>query len=345
MTLLEQAGARLEQLRRAEKQTTGNTPDPASGGSGPAAAAGKGEAMEAASVKAQDKVLPKEASVRTLTHHDRRVGSILVAEGVLDPADIKRVLALQQVEALRFGEAAIRLKLISANDLRRAIAKQYDLPVLLSEDARLSRELVVAFQPFHTCAEEIRALRTQLLIRWMRDGIQRRMLAVVSPRPGEGRSYVAANLAVAFSQLGERTLLIDTDLRKPRQHQIFGVANKLGLSAILSGRADRSSVSAVSDLDMLSVLPAGEPPPNPLELLSRTVFGVLLRELQKDFDVVLFDTPPAMLSADAQSIALQAGSALVLARKDHTTFADTARVIRELKDTGARTLGTAFNTF
>jgi chain length determinant protein tyrosine kinase EpsG len=204
---------------------------------------------------------------------------------------------------------------------------------------------VVAFQPFHTCAEEIRALRTQLLIRWMRDGIQRRMLAVVSPGQGEGRSYVVANLAVAFSQLGERTLLIDTDLRRPRQHQIFGLTNRLGLSAILSGRADRSVLTAVSDLEMLSVLPAGEPPPNPLELLSRTAFAVLLRELQADFDVVLFDTPPAGLSGDAQTIALQAGSALVLARKDRTGFADTARVIRELKDTGARPLGTALNTF
>src|SRR5262249_47686548 len=343
MSLVEQAGKRAEQLRKDDEQGTGNR-NPSSGIAAAAVPAEDG-ARESASMRAQDNILPIEPSVRPLANHDRRVGSILVAEGLLDPRDIKRVLALQQAEGFRFGEAALRLKLISANDLRRAIAKQYDLPVLLSEDAQVSRELVVAFQPFHSCAEEIRALRTQLLIRWMKDGIQRRMLAVVSPRQGEGRSYVVANLAVAFSQLGERTLLIDTDLRRPRQHQIFGLTNRFGLSAVLSGRADRSTVAAVPDLEMLSVLPAGEPPPNPLELLSRTAFSVLLRELQADFDVILFDTPPAILTADAQSIALQAGSALVIARKDHTTFADTARVIKELKDTGARTLGTAFNAF
>ena len=295
--------------------------------------------------RAYGTVLPLEGSSRTTAHPDRRIGSILAQEGKLNVADIKRVLDLQQAEGLRFGEATLRLDLITADDLRRAIAKQYDLPHLLPDNARVSGELVVAYEPFHPCAEEMRALRMQLLVRWSNGGFQRRAVAIVSPGAAEGRSYLAANLAVAFSQLGERTLLIDADLRKPRLHRIFDLANRIGLSAVLSRRADRTAVVPIPEFGTLSVLPAGEPPPNPLELLSRDALAILLRQVQAEFDVVLFDTPPANLCADAHSVAFQAGSVLVLARKGHTRVADTTRVIGELNDTGARTLGTVFSAF
>jgi hypothetical protein len=163
---------------------------------------------ESTIMRAYGTVLPLEGAGRGTVHQDRRIGTILAQEGKLDLADIKRVLELQQAEGLRFGEATLRLDLITADDLRRAIAKQYDLPHLLPDNARVSRELVVAYQPFHPCAEEMRALRMQLLIRWSNGGMQRRAIAIVSPGAAEGRSYLVANLAVAFSQLGERTLLI-----------------------------------------------------------------------------------------------------------------------------------------
>src|SRR5262245_11714578 len=115
MSVVEQVGKRAEQLRKADEQAADNLTHPASG-SPAAAVAGKDGAMEAVSMKAQDNILPIEASVRPIAHHDRRVGSILVTEGMIDAADIKRVLALQQAQGLRFGEAALRLKLINAND-------------------------------------------------------------------------------------------------------------------------------------------------------------------------------------------------------------------------------------
>src|SRR5213592_2290785 len=174
-------------------------------------------------------------------------------------------MQLQQTNGLRFGEAALRLGLITEDDLRCAVAKQYDLPHLLPGNESISKELVVAYEPFHPRAEELRALRTQLLMRWSKAGVRHRVLAIVSPGPGEGRSYVAANLAAGFSQLGERTLLIDADLRAPRQHRIFDVPDRIGLSAILSGRADRSAVVPVPQFSTLSLLPAGAPPPNPQE--------------------------------------------------------------------------------
>jgi protein-tyrosine kinase len=293
----------------------------------------------------QENVLPIEGTSRIVARGDRRIGSILAEEGRLDAADIQRVMQLQHMEGLRFGDAALRLGLINVDDLHRAIATQYDLPHLLPGNDSFSDELVIAQDPFNPRAEELRGLRTQLLIRWSRAGVKHRVLAIVSPGSGEGRSYVAANLAVAFSQLGERTLLIDADLRNPRQHLIFNVSDRIGLSAVLSGRASRSAVAPVPEFGALSLLPAGARPPNPQELLAGLGLGVLLHELRTEFDVIILDTAPARAYADAQAVAFRAGNALVVARKDATRLADTKTVIRELGDMGAHIVGTVFNAF
>jgi len=292
-----------------------------------------------------DNVLPIEGSGRVVERYDRRIGTILAEEGKLAVADIEQVMALQRANGLRFGEAALRLGLITDDDLRCAVAKQYDLPHLVPGSESVSRELVVAYEPFHPRAEELRALRTQLSVRWSKAGIEHRMLAVTSPGGGEGRSYVAANLAVAFSQLGDRTLLIDADLREPRQHKLFNVPDRVGLAAVLSGRADRDAMAPIREFGRLSLLPAGAPPPNPQELLSRPTLGAFLRDVWDEFDVILFDTPPAKLYADALNVAFRAGSAVMLARKDHTRLADTTGLVRELSDTGVRVVGTVLNVF
>lgn len=296
-------------------------------------------------MKPQENVLPIEGSGRVIARHDRRLGSILAEQGKLGPRDVERLLELQQKDGSRFGEAALRAGLITEDDLHSALAKQFDYPHLLPGTGGVSTEIVVAYEPLHPRAEEMRALRTQLLIRWSHAEVRHRLLAIASPGPGEGRSYVAASLAVAFSQLGERTLLIDADLRAPRQHRIFDVPDRIGLSAVLSGRADSSAVVPIPKFGTLSLLPAGARPPNPQELLSRHALATLLEELRTEFDVILFDTPPAKRYADAQSVAFRAGSVMVLARKDRTRLADTAGVIRELSGTGARIVGTVLNAF
>ncbi|MEO8716789.1 MAG: chain length determinant protein tyrosine kinase EpsG [Burkholderiales bacterium] len=290
-----------------------------------------------------ENIVSMDSGGRLAPREDGRLGGILVADGKLGAADIDLVLELQRVRGVRFGEAAVRLRLITADDLRGAIAKQYGQPHLTADSGAISSELVGAYDPFHPRAEELRALRTQLLIRWANARVAHRMLAVVSPGAGEGRSYVAANLAVVFSQLGQRTLLIDADLRNPRQHRIFGVPDRIGLSAVLSGRADRGAVVSLPQFGTLSLLPAGACPPNPQELLLRPALTALLEESREAFDVILFDTPPSMLCADALSLAFRAGSAIVLARKDHTGTAAVASTIRALSDTGTRVVGTVFN--
>jgi capsular exopolysaccharide synthesis family protein len=156
---------------------------------------------------------------------------------------------------------------------------------------------------------------------------------------------ITANLAVVFAQLGARTLLLDADLRKPRQHAIFGVPPGSGLSTLLAGRMDHGSTYPVPGLSRLSLLPAGPLPPNPQELISRPAFTALLKDLQSLYDVVIIDTPPAEAYADAQSVAYRAGDAMVIARKDRTKVSATSKVVRELAGAGARVVGTVINTF
>jgi len=131
-------------------------------------------------MKAQENVLPLEGSGRGHARRDRRIGALLVEAGKLDGGDVERVAKLQRMEGLMFGEAALRLGLITADDLRWAIARQYDAPQPPTGEGGTGSELVVARQPFHPRSEELRALRTQLLIRWSIAGVARRELAVVS---------------------------------------------------------------------------------------------------------------------------------------------------------------------
>jgi chain length determinant protein tyrosine kinase EpsG len=193
--------------------------------------------------------------------------------------------------------------------------------------------------------EELRAVRTQLLIRWYNPDAGRKTLVVASPCAREGRSFIAANLAVVFSQLGSRTLIVDADFRAPRQQAIFNVPDRFGLSSVLSGRADLSAAIPVTGMTGLAVLPAGPLPPNPLELLSRPGFASFLAKAQAEYDVILLDTPPATDFADAQSVTFRAGDALLISRKDQTRVQDTERAVRDLSDASGRIVGTLMNAF
>ena len=296
-------------------------------------------------LKSTDNVLPLESATRASGTTGRPIGAILMDEGKLTPSDAEQVLARQRELGWRFGEAAIELNLITDGDLRQALAKQYEFPYLVSGPDGVGKELVAAWNPFHPTVEELRVVRTQLLMRWFNPEAGRRTLAITSACAREGRSFIAANLAVVFSQLGQRTLLIDADFRAPRQQSIFNVPDRFGLSSALSGRAELSTALPVSGITGLSVLPAGPIPPNPLELLSRASFAALLAKAQQEYDTILIDTPPLTAYADAQCVAFRAGDALLVTRENHTRMAQTERAARELADASARIVGTLMNAF
>ena len=182
----------------------------------------------------------------TDTHHAasaRSIGAILIDSGRLTPEAAARILEVQKAESLRFGDAAIMLGLLTEEDVQQALSQQYSFPYLQPGDDSASEEVVAAFHPFTPVVEQLRALRSQLSLRWFdAEPEKHKALAIVSPESGDGRSFVAANLAVVFSQLGARTLLVDADLRKPRQHELFHLPNKLGLSSVLAGRVELAKV-------------------------------------------------------------------------------------------------------
>jgi chain length determinant protein tyrosine kinase EpsG len=272
----------------------------------------------------------------------RTIGRILVDLGKLRQQDVARVFALHRQKGMRFGEAARKLRLVRDDDVRQALAVQFNHPYVERGRAALGAELVLAHEAETPQAEALRDLRTQLLLEWL--NAERKVLAVVSPGAREGRSYLAANLAVAFAQLGEQTLLIDADLRGPRQHSIFGVAGKPGLAHALSGRAGLDAAERIPYFGNLAVLTAGATPPNPLELLSRPEFARVIGEARRLYSVVILDTPAGGRGSDVKVVAARSDGALMLAREDRTRVADMEYLRRSLGACGVPVIGTVLNT-
>lgn len=277
---------------------------------------------------------------------NRSIGVILVDEGRLTLAQADQILRLQKQDNIRFGEAALKLGLLSEDDIRHALSHQYGYPCLRPGQSRISDELIAAYLPQSAQVEALRALRSQLMLRWFAaDNGDNKALAVVSPGHGEGRSYLAANLAVVFSQLGESTLLIDADMREGRQHQLFHVENYSGLSTVLAGRSQTAPVLRLADIEALSILTAGPVPPNPQELLGRDVFPRLMEKFAKMFDVIIIDTPAGTAYADAQTIAARAGGALMIARQDVTSLDEAAQFGKSLAELGVSLVGAVLSDF
>lgn len=273
---------------------------------------------------------------------DRPMGVILVDWGRLTQESAQRILDFQKKAGLPFGEAGIAMGLLTEEDVRRVLSMQFG-HVCIPDDAGFGKELVAAREPETEAVEYLRALRSQLMLRWFENDARHAALAIVSPGAGEGRSYIAANLAVLFSQLGKRTLLIDADLRRPRQHRIFGLPGRVGLSAVLAGRAGWEAVSKIETLPDLWVLPAGALPPNPQELLARAGFAKLISALRSSYEVILIDTPAASTCADAGTIAARAGAALMLACRDRSSVPRLASLTENLRQFGVTIVGAVLN--
>lgn len=279
-----------------------------------------------------------------------RLGELLPVP--LTQAEADRVGDHQRARGMRFGEVAVQLGLVSQADVDWALSRQYGFAWMRAGEAAALPELVQAREPFGAAAEAFRDLRAHLM---NQPELAQRALAVVSAQAGDGRSFVAANLAIAFSQLGAKTLLIDADLRRPRQHLLFGLTGALGwsgsadasgpsgLAGMLAGHAHGKVLRSVPQLPGLHLLPAGAPPPNPLELLQRPTLDALLGEVVRAFDFVIVDTPPVAQLADARVIAAACGAALAVARKDHTPMADLQDIAGSMAQLRAHFAGVVLN--
>jgi protein-tyrosine kinase len=276
-------------------------------------------------------------------YQSRTFGSILIEQGRLSPTEAEDIQRFASASGLRFGDAALQLNLLTPSDIDLALAYQYDYPVL-QRGGTVADEVVAAHSPELEEIESLRTIRSQLEHLWFGDS-NSKVLTITSPQRGEGRSWLTANLATLFAQTGVRTLLIDADMRHPRQHTLFKLNNAVGLSSLLTGRGSKEATVRVHPQLRLFVLPAGISPPNPQELLARPVFELVLQRFTEQFDVILIDTPAATEVSDAQIVARRSGAALMVARRHHTRHSRLMTTMRSFSQTGVKVIGTVVNEY
>ena len=198
--------------------------------------------------------------------------------------------------------------------------------------------LVTLSQPRSAASEAYRSLRTNLMFSSVESPIQ--TLLVTSAAREDQKSVTLANLAVTFAQSGNRTVLVDADLRQPKQHEIWNLANNRGLSSMM---VDDSSVSdpplqatAVHDLEVIC---AGEPPPNPADLLGGQRMNEIIAALKQRADYVLFDSPPVLAATDAALLGIKLDGALLAIRAGETRRDHTAQARQALERVHVRIVG------
>lgn len=205
-----------------------------------------------------------------------------------------------------------------------------------------SQGLVMLQNPHSTDAEAIRVLRTNLLFASVDHKLS--SLLVTSPTPGEGKSFISSNLAVAFAQTGKRVILVDADLRKPTLHRVFGLVNNIGVtSALVSDAADVEAALQTTATPELRVMTSGPLPPNPSELLSSHKMQELLTHLQSLCDVVIIDSPPVLVVSDTAVLASRADGVLLAFTHEKLRRDPARNTIGALRQVQARILGVVLN--
>jgi capsular exopolysaccharide synthesis family protein len=220
-------------------------------------------------------------------------------------------------------------------------ARNGDLPGSEYKQAQLDPLLCTYYRPNSAEAEAYRTVRTAL---YCHNHVQQcRVVQITSPRPGDGKTTLAANLAVSIAQSGKRVLLVDADLRNPRLHEVYGLANQVGLTSVLAGEARLEEAVHPSPVSGLVILPSGPLPSNPAELLTSSRFQEALDSLRQQYDCVLVDTSALLRASDASAIAPRADAVLLTVGLARSGGPDAERA-REVLDTlNVRVLGVVAN--
>ena len=215
------------------------------------------------------------------------------------------------------------------------------IPGKLAPGAQVSGALVTVNDVHSAGAEAYRTLRTKLL--FSRAAGSLKTIVVTSPFTQDGKSTTAANLATTFAQHGMRTLLVDCDLRKPTQHEIFGVPREPGLTELLAGEGIVAGTGRRTNIEGLSLITAGTLPPDPSEIVGSSRMREMLARLGESFDVIVIDSPPVLPVADAAILATLADGALLVVRAGSTNRKAAQLAVQQLEDVDARVLGVVLN--
>ena len=212
----------------------------------------------------------------------------------------------------------------------------------------MKKDLIAHFEPKAHVSELFRTLRTN--IQFMNSNKELSSLLVTSTLPGEGKTWVASNLAIAFAQADKKVVLIDADMRKCCLHNLFKVAPCPGLSNYLSGVNDKkievqdlANYIRVTKVPNLYLLPSGNVPPNPSELLVTQKMVDLLNELKTEFDLIVIDGTPSKLVTDAVILSRLVDSTIIVTGHNMTKKDDLAKVVRDIKNVGGNIAGVVYN--
>ena len=245
---------------------------------------------------------------------------------------------------LAFGLALLRdaldTKLRSAADVR-ALSDTPILGVIGFSQEVPKHPVILRGDTRSAAAEAVRRLRTNL--QFVDVAEQCRSIVVSSSVPAEGKTTTAINLAVALADDGARVLLVDADLRRPTVAQYLGLEGAAGLTTVLIGRADVEDVVQPWGESTLDVLPAGQVPPNPSELLGSTAMRTLIRRFSERYDTVIIDSPPVLPVTDAAVLGRQAGGVLLVAGVDRIHRSQLNDALESLDTAGANLLGLVIN--
>jgi capsular exopolysaccharide synthesis family protein len=261
----------------------------------------------------------------------------------------RTALALAMVLGLMLGLGGAFARELTDHRLRTAddVGAALGLPVLgvvpqmAGKHSYTDRGQSVRLQPMSETAEAYRTIRTAVFFAASGEGTK--TILVTSPAPGDGKTTSASNLAIALAQAGHRTLLLDADFRKPSQHKIFQIDDKVGLSSVIAGQVKLREAVRQTESPGLYVLPCGPIPPNPSEILNGKRFAQVMEVLCNAFDRIVLDSPPVMPVTDARILAASADLTVLVLRADKSTVRMSRHARDGLLSVGANILGVVVN--
>ncbi len=268
------------------------------------------------------------------------VGRELLDRTVRDPEDVERELGIPSIGSLPDVASRVGLAALYYGRYSQEGDKKHSHRPDPAID-RIVPELLVHHYPKSAAAEAARAIRTNLLL--TSPDRPYKTLLVTSPGPAEGKTMVAASIAIAMSQTGQRVCLVDCDLRRPRVHTLFDSPMEPGVTVAMLDPSRLDEALIKTEATNLWVLPAGPTPPNPADLMHSEAFGRLLLELQSRFDRVVIDSPPACVVTDSVVISTRVDATLLVVRARRTRRDAARRALRALSDVGGALPGFIMN--
>jgi non-specific protein-tyrosine kinase len=262
-----------------------------------------------------------------------------ILQNVLLAAAAGLVLAVGVVLLLEYLDDTIK----NVEDVQREMGTSVMSSIARIHSVRKPGDALITLKhPRSPIAEEYRSLRTNLRYA----GIENPggTLLITSPNPGEGKTTTAANLAIAMAQAGKRIVLVDADMRRPGVHRIFDLENERGLTSLfLDEPVLLEDVLQTTTIQGLKILTSGEPPPNPAEMLESRRMTEILQMLRQQFDMVVVDSPPALVVADASILASRCSGALLVVDSGRTRTESARKVVETLKRSQVQVLGVVLN--